>query len=411
MSQVLKHCGLNVGVCKGCDVYTRSQDGKKSYLDYFLMAGVKISDVTIKGSIGKSDHRVVSCRLMESCPVRRKSRIIFSESRATGLLGEMAKSGEMDQLLALPALRFFLTISGQMVKYAITFEPKPRSYFRAIAIVDREIQSPAPDWSKVRRAILSCRGTELIELMEKLNALRCSSDMKGFFAIVGNLLRLRKQAFTAQEIQDPLNPGDVLFEPDKIRPIILEKYCALFSSGDARVPFLVNDLKPASIEEVTAAAELVSSGKGLGIDCVPDVLLKMSLPRILEKLVEFVNVVFRRKMIPAPFRFARLHLINKLKDGMIPGLDDLRPIMISSPLVKLIEALALLDLKRVLETKINLAQVGFLPGLNTQTHILRLVGRVLDVRSNPNFSSGSWFVLFIGFKAAFDLIITFCSKS
>ena len=78
--------------------------------------------------------------------------------------------------------------------------------------------------------------------------------------------------------------------------------------------------------------------------------------------------------------------------------------MISSPIVKLIEAIALEDLKRALEPKIDAAQVGFLPSLNTQTQILRLVGKVIDLKNNPSYGSGRWFILFVDFKAAFDKV-------
>ncbi len=56
--------------------------------------------------------------------------------------------------------------------------------------------------------------------------------------------------------------------------------------------------------------------------------------------MELVNFILRKGATPASFSFARLHLINKLV-GNIPTLDDLRPIMISSPITKLIEAIAL----------------------------------------------------------------------
>jgi len=148
---------------------------------------------------------------------------------------------------------------------------------------------------------------------------------------------------------------------------------------------------------------MISSGKGVGIDCIPDSIPDTKDLDIMRKLTEFVNLVFRRRLVPSPFRFSRLHLINKLKVG-VPELDDLRPIMISSPLIKLIEAIALCNLREVLEPLIHSAQVGFLSGLSTQTQILRLIGEILDRKGSPGFNSGAWFILFIDFKAAFDRV-------
>jgi len=78
--------------------------------------------------------------------------------------------------------------------------------------------------------------------------------------------------------------------------------------------------------------------------------------------------------------------------------------MVSSPLVKLVEAIALRELKDKLEPRIASAQIGFLTGLCTQVHILRLLGKVQDLRQSPWFHSGSWFILFVDFKSAFDKV-------
>jgi len=78
--------------------------------------------------------------------------------------------------------------------------------------------------------------------------------------------------------------------------------------------------------------------------------------------------------------------------------------MISSPIVKLIEAIALQELREVIEPKISEARVGFLSGKSTQVHILRLLGKIRDIQANPNFLSGTWFTLFIDFKSAFDRV-------
>ena len=63
------------------------------------------------------------------------------------------------------------------------------------------------------------------------------------------------------------------------------------------------------------------------------------------KLVDVINAIFSRKVIPSPFCFSRLHLLKKTKDDTVPGMNDLRPIMISSPIIKVIEAIVLFELK------------------------------------------------------------------
>ncbi len=53
----------------------------------------------------------------------------------------------------------------------------------------------------------------------------------------------------------------------------------------------MEEIKPISREEVCGAAELVSFGKGLGIDCIPDRILYIKDPGgiIIKKLTELVN--------------------------------------------------------------------------------------------------------------------------
>ena len=73
-----------------------------------------------------------------------------------------------------------------------------------------------------------------------------------------------------------------------------------------------------------------------------------------------MNCVFSTGSIHTPSYKSKLHLLNKLKAG-VPGLGDLRLIMISSPIVKIFEFVALREPKRKSESRINKAQFGFLP--------------------------------------------------
>ena len=127
----------------------------------------------------------------------------------------------------------------------------------------------------------------------------------------------------------------------------------------------------------------------MGTDCIPDIILQSPNKRLRKMISEFVNKVFEQRRIPEPFNCARLHLLNKLKGG-VPSLDDLRPIMFTSPLIKIIEAIALTELKEKLEPAIASAQVGYITKLGTQVQILRLLGRIVDIyrRSQAHSNAG-----------------------
>jgi Reverse transcriptase (RNA-dependent DNA polymerase) len=139
------------------------------------------------------------------------------------------------------------------------------------------------------------------------------------------------------------------------------------------------------------------------MDCIPDVLLTYDSPLVVSLITRFINECFQAGHIPAPFRTARLHLINKVP-FCTPTLDDLRPIMISSPLIKVMEAIALRELKQKIEPLICRAQVGFQSKMSTSVHLMRLIGRLKDIKSTVENYSGKFFTIFVDFKSAFDKV-------
>ncbi len=78
--------------------------------------------------------------------------------------------------------------------------------------------------------------------------------------------------------------------------------------------------------------------------------------------------------------------------------------MIFWPIVKVIEEVVLRELKKILELRMAKNQVGFLSGQSTQVHILRLLGKIQDVKTGPYFRCGSWLCLFVDFRSAFDKV-------
>jgi len=73
-------------------------------------------------------------------------------------------------------------------------------------------------------------------------------------------------------------------------------------------------------------------------------------------------------------------------------------------MIKIIEALILQDLKLTLVPMICPAQTGFILEYSTQTHIIRLIGKVIDYKKSKTFNTGRWKILFIDFKTAFDRV-------
>jgi len=173
----------------------------------------------------------------------------------------------------------------------------------------------------------------------------------------------------------------------------------LFLSDAQRVPFLVGGIEPATSVQVEETARTINLNTGLGMDCIPGSMLQTPCPTIRAKLTEVINHIFKLGTIPLRFSCARLHFINKLKAG-IPTIDDVLPIMISSPIVKMIEAVVLRELKEILEPRIAKNQVGLLSRQSTQLQILHLLGKIQDVKTSPYLRCGWWLCRSVDFRSA-----------
>jgi hypothetical protein len=408
MMRMIRACSLEIHRDHNPKAVTRSQGSKSSYLDYFLTTGVKISNLNVGESIGSSDHRIISCESTSLTPVRRRRQKIFSKRRAADLMMDMLSediaNGTMDHgLYELGPIDFFQRLSYHSRMHSIVFEPKPMNYFKVIQMVEEELSQSSPNWERIRKAVSRCKRTEFLALLEKAKSCKLENDLKSFHMIVQNIMKLRKQNTSVHEIDDPQDAGQVIHEPERLRRTLSEKYQLLFGSTTSREPFQVGDISPATNEEIEMCLGAISCGKGMGMDCIPDTILHLPHPKLRRKLRQFVNAIFKDRMIPPPFSYARLHLLNKLKSG-VPSLEDLRPIMITSPLIKLIESVALVELKSKLEPAITASQIGFVSKLGTHVHILRLLSRIIDIKDSPRFKSGRWFSFFIDFKSAFDKV-------
>ena len=138
--------------------------------------------------------------------------------------------------------------------------------------------------------------------------------MKEFHAIIGNLFLVRKKAFIANEIEDPEVPGEIVYDPVRVRTLISKKYCQLFASDCNRAPFEVGYIEPITVNGMIEAAGVITTGKGIGMDYISDAVLELDNPELLLKLNALINYIFRVKRIPSPFNFSRLHLLNKLNE-------------------------------------------------------------------------------------------------
>ena len=72
---------------------TRKQGLSESHLDYYFTVGTELDNLSVGEHLGGSDHRLISCTIMDMKPVRRKRKIIFSKRKAAAVLKQLLEGG------------------------------------------------------------------------------------------------------------------------------------------------------------------------------------------------------------------------------------------------------------------------------------------------------------------------------
>ena len=138
------------------------------------------------------------------------------------------------------------------------------------------------DLRLLSRVITRTRNINFGEYLHLMVALRKASKLREFHLILGSLLHLRKSGAVVTELLNPDHGGDeVLMTSEQMRSILVEKYSNLFRSSEPIQSFCVGNIQPVSEEQVSdIILRSISKGKGLSMDCIPDILLSLMNPVI-----------------------------------------------------------------------------------------------------------------------------------
>jgi len=107
------------------------------------------------------------------------------------------------------------------------------------------------------------------------------------------------------------------------------------------------------------------------VDTFTNTLINVSEDDVFEeKRKSYLSLMLNRlkKVLLPEVLVGRLLLLNKVHPAT-PTVGNLRPIVISSPVRKLIEAQLLEKLRAFTSQRIHKAQTGFIPGLGTGVNL------------------------------------------
>jgi hypothetical protein len=147
--------------------------------------------------------------------------------------------------------------------------------------------------------------------------------------------------------------------------------------------------------------------KAVSWDLTPDKFIyalknKNNYLELIIKLADVLNEMIRMEVIPEEIVTSRLFCLNKdaSKHGFV---DNLRPLAISSTLLKLIERVMLDRLSAIVYERklISKKQTGFMREAGTDMNIMRLRQKFHEVKQTGKQDK---FVLFIDLKNAYDKV-------
>lgn len=156
-----------------------------------------------------------------------------------------------------------------------------------------------------------------------------------------------------------------------------------------------------STDQMKSLLERLSSGKAITLDGVTDSIFKQEnkdkAASIFRDLwsTDLMNI----KGIKASFT-SRLVPLNKVFPNVATR-KQMRPILVCSPLQKLLEARFLPKLTEYLQNKLARSQVGFVPGMGIQVNLLRAIC-VSKMSTEEN--NRSRYGLFIDFANAYNTV-------
>ena len=199
----------------------------------------------------------------------------------------------------------------------------------------------------------------------------------------------------------------ITLDKEEINNEIIKKYKDLLGdNGYKEIYYNFNDkVIKITKDDIKYANENVIRNKAVSWDLIPGISLKNSIkPEYYDIIKDILNRYLIPGVIPEEITTSRLFCLNKKANE--PGdVNNLRPIAISSTIIKMIESAILTRLLKEINTKklINKKQIGFIKGCGTELNLLRLRQRVHDIKKVK--TKYTKYLLFIDLKNAYDKVV------
>ena len=241
------------------------------------------------------------------------------------------------------------------------------------------------------------------EMVQENEKLRFSQHSKEAFRMMRDIYKYNQFDKRDGSIVSKVLEGEVVVNDEKqVNALLIEHLKSVQWDPSQRIyeenppePFPV--LEAPSIEEMNEILGIITTNKAFTADLVSDsILAELHWERSCNVLKDLWSGLIIDEV---HFR-CRLIALNK-KHPLIPKKDQFRPIIITSLLVKILEARLVKPLKQYMINKLHISQTGFVPGMDISVNLCRLLTSLSEYREKGVRS----FLLFLDFSSAYNTVL------
>jgi len=357
-------------------------------IDY-LICGNKISVGNHKVLNAPSDHKMISWEVTIPIPdpkplIKIPNRKLANKITSHALLTSNSSSEFL----------FKITCSRKALKNNIMLKIKPKKRERATIqkLLEMNSDSDAID-------ILKDYWNQFNKGMEDQ---RFSMLSKPFFTYLNKVFKYNALEKRDGSIINALfdDNGSLITSPTEVAENLQKTIKEMQYNEDE--PTSINlpfpEMEELKQEEMNSLIANMWHGKAIAFDLVSDILFSKKLKG---KTAQVFKDLWRNSLqsLDAVHLKCRLVPLNK-KHPSIPTRKDVRPIIIMSPLLKILESILMPQLSTYLIKELYPGQTGFVPGNGIFVNIYRTIERI----RKRNDRKQRCFGLFIDFSSAYNTI-------
>jgi len=383
--------------------YTRRQvhltEMRTSYLDYFMIKDLQHTDFTIDGRMGGSDHNRITTILTGARPLRNKEGPEINSAKLRKHTEQIKRA--LTEHCTDDPRRGIQIVLSKTKRLNARRPQRYQSYYTPNALIDKMMKDPKKDINLLRNKIREMNNKKYIDFLQEITTSKLENRIKEYYMKIIGTLKLKQDKNTlVNSLQT--SEGELIVDPAEIDQNIAEHYREMYSAGYRyKVTQEVGHITNISTDTMKNATSNISLNKAISYDMIPDTILKTVDDKLCQTLTNLLNSFFRTREIPEDIASSRLFCVNKIP-GSTPNIGKLRPIAISSVILKLIEAVTLDDIKPKL-LRLHKAQAGFIRNGETGLNLIRVIGKLKAIQARQN-TSNKYFLTFVDLRAAFDRV-------